>query len=79
MNRKQIAASAAGAVLTLTLLVGREFLATSGKGVAVLPLRNGEYLAVAEIRYPVWSVVLLWLVVLGTVAAVVMLPDRNHS
>jgi len=79
MDRKQIAASVAGVVLTLTILYGGAFFATPGKRVSEVPAGDGNVLVTAEIHYPAWSVVLLALVVLGTVAAVSKLRDRNRS
>jgi len=79
MNRKQIAAAVTGAVLTLTVLVVGVIFATPGKKVSEVPLGNGEFLVTAEIHYPAWSVVLLALVVLGTIAAVFKLRDQHRS
>jgi hypothetical protein len=78
MNRKQIIALAVGAVLLLTILVGREFLATSGL-VSVVPSPAGTNLVTTSFTYPLWSVVLLALVALGTAAAAFLLRTRRRS
>lgn len=78
MNRKQIVALAVGGVTTLTILVVRESL-TASELVSVVPTGHGTNLVTASSTYPVWSVALLALVALGTVAAVYRLGTQRRS